>query len=263
MLEIDFATIVFQIINFLVLVIALYFLLFKKIIKQTETRKQEAEAMRQEELENLEESKRLRAEADAYYNNIEQKIDEYVDKAKSEIELNRFQVLEKTKSDAEAIYKQRQEDAFRTQQQTIKKFQKDILDIIIDVSLQTLELTTPDEIHHMLVKQMNERVWDLGKTEMRRVENIRKSLANREPKLAVETAKPLTKEEKALVIRTFSALADKNVKLELKIDESLVSGLRVRLGDFIVDNSLSKKLQEISDITLKKLSEKMEQLDSV
>ena len=262
MLEIDFTTIIFQIINFLILAIALYFLLFKKIIKQTEQRNQEAETIRQETLENLEESKRLRAEADAYFNNVEQKIDEYVDKAKSEIELNRFQVLEKTKSEAEAIYKQRQEDTFRTQQQSIKKFQKDILDIIINVSLQTLQLTTPEEIHHLLVKQMNERVWDLGKNEMRRVENIRKSLANREPTLDVSTAKPLTNEEKALVIRTFSALADKNVKLELKIEESLVSGLRVRLGDFIVDNSLSTKLQDISDITMKELSERTKKLDS-
>lgn len=261
MLEIDFVTIILQIVNFLALAAVLYFLLFKKIIKQTEERNLKAESVRQETLFNLEKSKNIRAEADAYFNNVEQKIDEYVDKAKSEIELNRFQILEKTKAEAEAIYKQKQEDGARNQQQTIKKFQKEVLDVIIDVSLQTLQLTSPDEIHHVLVKQMNERVWDLGKNEMRRVENIRKSLANREPTLAVETAKPLSKEEKANVIRTFSALADKNIKLTLKIDESLVSGLRVRLGDFIVDNSLSTKLQEISDITVEKLSDRLNQLN--
>ena len=108
---------------------------------------------------------------------------------------------------------------------------------------------------------MNERVWDLGKNEMRRVESIRKSLADREPTLSVETAKPLSKEERAMVIRTFSALADKNVKLDLKINESLVSGLRVRLGDFIVDNSLATKLEEISDTTLKNLTNRLDQLN--
>lgn len=261
MLEFDLTTILFQIVNFLVLAVALYFMLFKKVIKQAEDRKKESEAVRQETLDNLEESRRVRIEAEEYFDNIKQRIDEYIEKAKSEIELNRFQVLEETKSEAEEIYKQRQEDTIRSQKQTIEKFQKEILNIVLNVSQQTLQLTTPDEIHHMLVKRMNERVWELGKSEMRRVETIRKSLANREePIVAVESAKPLSKEEKAMVIRTFSALADKNIKLNLKLEESLVSGIRVRLGDFIVDNSLSTKLEEISDETMQNLSKRLDHI---
>ena len=263
MLEFDLTTIIFQIINFLVLAIVLYFLLFKNVIKRADERKREAESIRQETLDNLEESRKIRAEADDYYNNIKQRVDDYVEKAKSEIELNRFQVLEETKSAAEEIFRQRQEDSLRSQKQTIEKFQKEILNSVLNLSQQTLKLTTPDEIHHSLVQRMNERVWELGKKEMRRVETIRTSLVNRdEPIAAVETAKPLTKEEKAMLIRTFSALADKNIKLDLKVNEALVSGIRVRLGDFIVDNSLSTKLQEIADETLSSISGRIDQLKS-
>lgn len=262
MLKIDLVTILFQIANFLVLALALYFLLFRRVIKQAEERKQEAESMQQEIVTNLEESRKTRAEADDYFNSIKQKIDDYVEEAKSKIEQNRVRILEETKIQAEEIYKNRQADTLRSQKQTIEKFQKEIMDLILKVSQQTMQLTTPDEIHHLLVKQMNERVWELGKKEMRRVETIRKSLANREePIVAVKTAKPLTKEEKALTIRTFSALADKNIKLDLKIEKSLVSGLRVRLGDFIVDNTLSANLQEISNNTLQKLSERLNQIE--
>jgi len=261
MLELDPVTILFQIINFAILAAVLYFLLFKKMIKKAEVRNQEAEAIRQETLENLEESKRLRTEADYYLNNIHQKIDEYIEKAKIEIEKNRSEVLEATKLEAEEIYKQRKEDTIRTQKRTIEKFQKEILNTIMTVSQQTLQLTTPEEIHHLLIKQMNERVWDLGKNEMRRVDTIRKSMADREPVLEIKAAKPLNQEEKAQIIRTFSALADRNVKLDLKIDESLVSGVRVRLGDFIVDNSFSSKLQEISDNTMQQLSKALDQLE--
>ena len=96
---------------------------------------------------------------------------------------------------------------------------------------------------------------------MRRVDTIRKSLGDREPVLEVHTAKPLSQEEKAKLMRTFSALADKNVKLELNIDPDLVAGLRVRLGDFIVDNSLATKLNEISENTTRQLSDKLEKLE--
>jgi F-type H+-transporting ATPase subunit b len=261
MLEIDIVTILFQILNFVVLAAALYFLLFKRMIKNAELRKQEAEAIQQESLENLEESRKLRGEAETYLNNINQQIDEYIEKAKLEIEQHREEVLQTTKVEAEEIYKQRKEDTIRTQKRTVEKFRKEILATIIEVSQQTLQLTTPEEIHHLLIKQMNERVWDLGKSEMRRVDTIRKSLADREPVLEIHTAKPLNQEEKAQIMRTFSALADSNVKLELDIDPGLVAGLRVRLGDFIVDNSIATKLQEISDNTLQQLSEKLEQLE--
>jgi F-type H+-transporting ATPase subunit b len=261
MLEIDLVTILFQIINFVVLAAALYFLLFKRMIKKANQRKQEAEVVRQESLQNLEESRKLRIEAEDYLSNISQKVDEHIEKAKLEIEQHREQVLQLTKEEADEIYKQRKEDTIRTQKRTVEKFRKEILDTIVEVSQQTLQLTTPDEIHHLLIKQMNERVWDLGKSEMRRVETIRKSLSDREPILEIRTAKPLTREEKAQVIRTFSALADKNVKLELDTDPDLVAGLRVRLGDFIVDNSLAAKLNEISENTMQQLSDKLDKLE--
>jgi F-type H+-transporting ATPase subunit b len=261
MLKIDFVTILFQIINFLVLAVALYFLLFRRMIKSAEKRNREVEAARQETIKNLEESKRQRAEADQYFNEISQRVDEYIENAKRDIEQNRLAVVETTKAQVEEIYKQRKEDTIRTQKRTIEKFRQEILATIMDVSQQTLQLTAPEEIHHLLIKQMNERVWDLGKSEMRRVNTIRKSLADREPVLEIHTAQPLSKEEKTQIIRTFSALADKNVKLDLKITPELISGLRVRLGDFIVDNSLSTKLQEISESTLQQLSEKLEQIE--
>ena len=261
MLEIDLVTILFQIINFVVLAAALYFLLFKRMIQKADQRKVEAEVVRQESLQNLEESRQMRAEAEAYLNNINQKVDEHIEKAKLEIEQHREEVLQATKEEAEGIYKQRKEDTIRTQKRTVEKFRKEILDTIVEVSQQTLQQTTPEEIHHLLITQMNERVWDLGKSEMRRVDTIRKSLADREPVLEIHTAKPLTQEEKAKLIRTFSALADKNVKLELNIDPDLVAGLRVRLGDFIVDNSLATKLSEISENTTRHLSDKLEKLE--
>lgn len=261
MLEIDFVTILFQILNFVVLAVALYFLLFKRMIQKGDQRKAEAEAVRQESLQNLEESRQLRAEAQAYVDSINQMVDEHIEKAKQEIEQHREEVLQATREEAEGIYKQRKEDTIRTQKRTVEKFRKEILDTIVEVSQQTLQLSTPEEIHHLLITQMNERVWNLGKSEMRRVDTIRKSLGDREPVLEVHTAKPLSQEEKAKLMRTFSALADKNVKLELNIDPDLVAGLRVRLGDFIVDNSLATKLNEISENTTRQLSDKLEKLE--
>ena len=130
MLEIDFVTILFQILNFVVLAVALYFLLFKRMIQKGDQRKAEAEAVRQESLQNLEESRQLRAEAQAYVDSINQMVDEHIEKAKQEIEQHREEVLQATREEAEGIYKQRKEDTIRTQKRTVEKFRKEILDTI-------------------------------------------------------------------------------------------------------------------------------------
>ena len=80
---------------------------------------------------------------------------------------------------------------------------------------------------------------------MDRVETIRRSLKDREPTLSVETAFPLSKEQQANIVRTFSALADKNVKIDTVLKKDLGSGVRIRLGDFIINNSLDALLNEI------------------
>ena len=100
-------------------------------------------------------------------------------------------------------------------------------------------------IHNSLVQQTNKRIWELGKKEMDRVKTIRRSLKDREPALSVETAFPLSKEQQANIVRTFSALADKNVKLDVVLKKDLGSGVRIRLGDFIINNSLDALLDEI------------------
>jgi F0F1-type ATP synthase delta subunit len=50
-------------------------------------------------------------------------------------------------------------------------------------------------------------------------------------------------------------LADRNVNLEMNTDPSLSAGLRVRLGDIVVDNSLAGQLDELRDNVAQSLQE--------
>ena len=108
MLDIDLTTIIFQIINFLILVVVLYFLLFKKIIQRIETRKAELEKIRLDSVANFQESERLRSELENSVNSFNEKLDEFVSRAKSELEVIRYQVINEIKAEAEQIYHQAQ-----------------------------------------------------------------------------------------------------------------------------------------------------------
>jgi hypothetical protein len=78
-----------------------------------------------------------------------------------------------------------------------------------------------------MVPALNDRVWQMGQKDMERVETLRRSLGERSPTAEVVTAKPLSSDQQAALVRTFSALADRNVDLAQQVDPGLYVGLRV------------------------------------
>lgn len=247
MLDIDLTTIIFQIVNFLILVVILYFLLFKKIIKRAEVRKSELDEMRLSTIKNQEESAHLKMELETALQDINQKIEDAFDKAKNDLEDIRLKVIDELREEAQNILYQSRESVALSQQQSIEEFHQEIIHSAISISKEMLRKTIPSEVHDVLIKQINERVMEMGRTDIAQIETVRKSLADREPILNILTAKPLSKDHQTSIIRTFSALADRNVKIDIKLQEELISGVQIRLGDYVIDNSISSKLDEIAE----------------
>jgi len=245
MLNINFTTILFQFINFIILAVALYFLLFKNVLSSVKQRKERLEEIEQATIRNFEESEKAKIDLQKQMENAQAQIDGRIAQAKSELEVSRYQIIDATKIDAEKIIKQAFESAELEQKRSIENFHDELSTSIMEIVKQIFNNHSPDVIHNSLVEQTNKRIWELGKKEMDRVETIRRSLKDREPALSVETAFPLSKEQQANIVRTFSALADKNVKIDTILKKDLGSGVRIRLGDFIINNSLDALLDVI------------------
>jgi len=247
MLDINLTTILFQLVNFAIVAVVLYFLLFKRVKENVNARRQRLNALEEEAQARLSAIQQERTELEKQIANAQSMIDEKVSRARSELEVNRFQVIDATKQEAEKIIRDAIESARDEQKRAIQEYNQDLTTSIIDIVKNLLHQYAPEVIHNSLIQQTNERIWDLGKKEMERVETIRRSLKDREPTLSLESAFPLTKEQQANLIRTFSALADKNLKLDMSINKELGSGIKVRLGDFIINNSLDALLHDIED----------------
>jgi hypothetical protein len=131
------------------------------------------------------------------------------------------------------------------------------VDGILDVSGMIIRNTIPDSVHDLLVRQLSERIWELGRSDIERVEAFRNSLGEREPTAHITTAKSMTLDQQGLLARTFTALADRHVDMEVQVDQGLVAGIRVRIGDIIVDSSIAGQMEELRDRALEALNEQI------
>ncbi len=218
MLNIDLGTILAQVINFLVLAVALYFLLFKPIVKRMNARAQEREGLLEEARTKEAEASVKLAEIDLRLKNIDNEIETRLEEAYKQAQANSEALLEMTHKEAERILGEAEQEAAKRQQREVEQLQEELVNSILDISSKVLSKTAPDVIHDNFIEELTREIWDLGKTDMRQVRAIRDSLADRTPIVFVTSAKELTPDQQRNLIRTFSALADSNVNMEIEID---------------------------------------------
>lgn len=257
MLELDIATILFEVFNFVVLSFLLYLFLFRPVTKKVKERAAEKERLMQEIEQERQEAVRLRQELEARLAALEQEADAILTQAHERAELEHDELLRAARAEVERILVEARTDAYRIQQQALEDSYQQLVDAVLAVSGQLVRRTAPPSLHQTLVEQLNERIWELGRTEIQRVEAFRRSLGERTPVAHVTTVQPLAPEQQAQLARTLTALADHHVNLELKIDPSLVAGIRVRLGDMIIDNSIGGQMAELRESVLRALKERL------
>lgn len=258
MLDFDWVTILAEIINFIVLVVALYFLLFKPIVKRIKTRNEEREALLMEAEQQEAEAAEKLAEINARLAQFDAEIEGRLQQAYQQAQADSDSLLEATHAEARRILEEAEKEAAKRQQQEIDQLYEELVDSILDISGQVLSRAAPDQVHDTFVEDLTKEIWELGKNDMRQVRAIRDSLAERTPTVYITASRELTPDQQRSLIRTFSALADRNVNMEIDVDSDLIAGIRVRMGDLVVENTLAMELSELKSDVASSLRESID-----
>ena len=253
MLDLDLATVVFQIVNFLVLAALLYYALFRPVTRRIKERGAAREALAREMTRDRGETAGLRAELETRLAHADEEAEAIIAKAQEEAEHLSQATMQETQAEVERVLSEAHAEADRLRKQAVQISESETLDAILEISAQLIGRTAPPEFHGALIQQLSDRIWEMGRTEMQRVEDFRRSLGDRAPTAHVTSARPLSPEQQGLLVRTLTALADRHVNLELRTEPGLAAGMRVRLGDMIVDNSMTEQLDQLRQDTLESL----------
>lgn len=258
MLNLNIPTIVWEVINFLILTGLLYFLLFKPVQRRVNQRAEEKQQQKEELNRQLAQVEDLRKELDERLENVDEQVEEILAEARERMKEIRQSTIDNAHQEAERIMKAASSEAVQLQEKAVKDNMEEVLDTIREVSQRVIRETTPDKVHDQLVQDLNDRIWQLGSKEMDQVEAIRRSLDERSPTVFVESARPLEDGQIKELRETLSALIDQDVVLEIKTESDLISGLRVRVGDTLINSTLAAKLDKILDQAAESIEEKMD-----
>lgn len=243
MLELDWSTILWEIVNFLVITVILYFLVFRPMTKRAEARALEKAAAKMTLERNMDDSALKLEEIDDRLINLDIEIEQITDQAYAHSQSLQKELLEATLQEADQIMLEAVREARKEQTIDIKKNQAALVESVLSLTNQTLNTVTPPAVHESLIDELTERIWNLGRTDMRAVQNVRDSLEGRAPTVELATPKPLTREQHLKLVNTFNALTDNEVDLEITVDPHLVAGIKARIGDIVVDNTLGTQIE--------------------
>lgn len=257
MLNLDIGTILWQAFNFLVFAGALYYLLFRPMSRGIKARAEEKEQLLRDLHTDREAAAALQTELTARLESAEEEAEVLVAEAQNKAELDRIALLQEAQVEIERILAKAQVDVHRLKTQAVNEFHEDLLKAVLDVSGLVVGQVAPDAVQDGLVKQLFDSVWELGRSDMQRVDVLRRSLGERTPTVVARTAKLLAPEQQGQLVRTFTALADRNINLDLKVDPILGLGLRVRIGDLVMDNTVAGKLEGLRVDVMDALKERL------
>jgi F-type H+-transporting ATPase subunit b len=257
MLSLDWATIAFQVVNFLVLAAVMYRFVFRPVMGRIQERRAEKAELMEQIREDRQEAERLRQELGERLADAEEQADQIVTEGQKRAEAERQQMLAEVEAEIEHMLADARQDVQQIRQQAVDEFHDELIDTILDVSARVIGQAAPNEVHDRLMKQLTDRIWAMGRQEMERVRAFRRSLGERTPTAYVTTAKSLSSQQQGELARTFSALADRSVDIQMEIDPSLGAGMRVRLADILVDNSIAGRLEQLQGEASQALKERL------
>jgi F-type H+-transporting ATPase subunit b len=238
----DWTALLFQIFNFVILLVALNFFLFRPLRSKLKERSRVIAETLQSARDQEAEAAQLRERWERRWNMIEEQAEEIRQNAQAEAAKIAESILEEARARLDHLTEQMREDLRQHREELVLQHYEGILDTIIDLSGSVVQSVTTRRTHDDLVTNFMASIYQLPQEE---VNEYRRLMAGRLPVAFVTTPVPLTPEQAQSLTDTLSSLIDHKLQLQVQIEPRLIAGIRVRLADKLMDNSLQQQLGRI------------------
>mgnify|MGYP006286496473 CR=1 FL=1 len=228
-----------QIVNFLILLIALRVFLWNPILQRIDERRERLE----QEKEDAEAAAELRAEVEA---NREQMLEEareeargVIAEARTEAEQLKERALREADAEAERMVAEAREEAEEERNRVLGQMRGQIAALATAAAQRIIGESLDEQRQRALVDSFFSGVRE-GKVEV-----LEEDLTGVQGAIRVASAIPLTDAEKDIIREELRNRAGQDVDVAFRVDPQVLGGLILRAGDRVVDGSVAGKLERL------------------
>jgi F-type H+-transporting ATPase subunit b len=256
-MQIDWFTVIAQIVNFIILVVLLKYLLYDRVVDALNKREEIISTKLKEADKKNEEAEEKRKEFEKKKNEIEKDKESTLEKAKEEAEKKRKQIEKEAK---EKIGQKRKE--WEKQLENKKDdFLEDVRELISKeaflISSKALKEIADENLETKIIEKFSETLADLSKDEE---QEIKDSLKEADKNMTVKTTFELSKSSKDELGTILTEKFYKTTDIDYEVDEKIICGIELNIknkklnwnfNDFLneLDDKFQEILSEISDST--------------
>ncbi len=235
-----------QIVNFLILFLALRFLLWKPMLKMLNERKQRIA----QGLEDAEQARRDRERAQAEYEErikqAGQEREEILARAAEEGEQAKAETLAQARTQAEQIVAEGKETVERERQQMLVELRSQVAALSIAAANKLIGEALDEQRQRLLIDEFFSGIRD-KRVVVLDEEGIAWARRSGVMRAQVISALPLTEEEQGVVAESLAVQLGELPELEFAVDPSILGGLVLKVGDRLIDGSVAGRLASLQD----------------
>jgi F-type H+-transporting ATPase subunit b len=250
-MQIDWFTVIAQVVNFLLLVWLLKRFLYGPILKAIDQREERVTQQLKNAEAEMAEAERLQHEYIGKNQAFDQERDQKMEQARSEAEAMKMELLQKAREEAEALAKRLQAAAqfqhAQARNKAVKQVGEEVMTIVEQILQDLADATLEHGTLNVFIKHLN----SLEYTE--RTE-LQKALVGNDPKLVVSTSFELTKAQRKTLSDAIDRVIGNRAEITFGVKPELVAGVELvangyRLGWSIAEylDSLGKKLADLNE----------------
>jgi len=247
---VDWTTILFQALNFLILLVILQRFLYRPLRKKMQEREAEIESEISEAKQRAEAAERERKELEEKLEEAQEEAEKIRRDAREEAAERREEILEQAREDAADVRQEADERIQREEQAARERIQKRARQTAVDLAEDLLRETGGEALHDQLVDRFLSGDDDLGDADLDRLADaIRKA----DGRVRVRTAYPLeerTQERLRKTLRDRLPWDDEapipDLEFAVEEDSELVAGLTLISGGVALDLNVKHALDELT-----------------
>jgi F-type H+-transporting ATPase subunit b len=272
MVNINWSTLLFQIINFLIMVLILMRFFFKPVVrildersKKVTTAMDEAQRREQEAVEIRTQYEKKLAETQEQVMVMKQQAQEAVDEA-------RVRALDETRAEILKMREKTERELGEARHQAIVEHQHELGTLVTTLSGQLVQETGGAAFQKASMEDFVTRLMEMPSEESRRALAALEATAESDANASADAADGASGEGEVLHVQLLSAseadpesiarieqrlqeMTGRQVMIRRKIDPSLIAGARMRFGDVVIDGSVAGQLRELSERYLHELEQ--------